>query len=92
MRLKSDLNQAAIVRTFRQAGASVQDLHAVSRGCPDLAIGYHGRTYLVEVKGKRGKFTPDQIEWWSAWRGQKQVIRSCLGAIEFLNEISKKGS
>ena len=88
--LKSDLNQAAIVRTFRQAGATVQDLHAVGHGCPDLLVGIHGKTYLIEVKSKRGKFTPAQVEWWWNWQGQALVIRSCLQVVEFLNEISLK--
>ena len=88
--LKSDLNQAAIVRTFKAAGATVQDLHAVGRGCPDLLVGIRGKTYLVEVKSKGGKFTPAQVEWWWNWQGQAQVIRSCLQVVEFLNEITLK--
>lgn len=82
---KTDENQVRIVETLRKVGATVQVLSAVGKGCPDLLIGWRGKNLLIEVKSKRGKFTPEQVEWWAEWRGQKQVIRSCLEAIEFLN-------
>lgn len=82
---KTDGNQNAIIETFRKAGASVLVLSAVGKGCPDLLVGWQGRNLLVEIKSKRGKFTPEQIKWWAEWHGQKQIIRSCLEAVELLN-------
>ena len=46
---KVDANQAAIVKVLRQMGASVQPLHTVGQGTPDLLVGIQGRNYLLEV-------------------------------------------
>jgi hypothetical protein len=47
---KVDANQREVVAALRGAGASVQLLHAVGEGCPDLLVGYKGLTMLLEVK------------------------------------------
>lgn len=71
---KIDANQVAIVAALRSAGCSVQHLHQVGEGCPDLLVGIGGRTLLVECKdgGKppsKRRLTPDQMAWIGAWRG-----------------------
>jgi Holliday junction resolvase len=86
---KVDANQRQIVSTFRQAGASVEILSGVGRGCPDLAVGYHGQDVFVEVKDKRGTLTPDQIVWHKAWRGRPvAIVRSSMDAVKLLNEMT----
>lgn len=59
---RTDDNQAGTVAVLRQAGASVQTLHRVGGGCPDLLVGWRshrcphcgkdaGRfNYLYELK------------------------------------------
>ena len=69
-----DRNQAALIKVLRKLGATVQPLHMVGRGVPDLLVGFRGKTLLVELKdgeksASRRKLTPDQSEWISAWRG-----------------------
>ena len=71
---KVDANQPVIVAALRQAGASVQSLAAIGAGCPDLLVGYAGRTALVEVKDgakppSDRKLTPDQKQWHQNWQG-----------------------
>lgn len=88
---KTDANQTDIVATLRKIGATVQPLHGVGSGCPDLLVGYRGadgvaRNYLVEVKDgakppSARKLTPDQVEWHIAWRGQVAVADSIEAAI-----------
>lgn len=78
---KVDDNQAEIVSAFRKLGCSVQPLHAVGNGVPDLLIGFRGVNLLVEVKdGKKPpskrKLTKDQEKWHSAWRGQSMIVCS----------------
>ena len=51
---KVDENQAAIVDCFRKLGFSVQCLHTVGKGVPDLLIAKAGINYLVEVKMPKG--------------------------------------
>lgn len=86
---KVDRNQAEIVAAFRKAGASVQPLHGVGQGCPDLAVGFRGVNYMVEVKdGEKPpsarKLTPDQVEWHDAWRGQVCVVNDIAEALALL--------
>jgi len=69
-----DANQKAIVAALRQVGASVQSLADIGHGCPDLLVGFRGRTLLMEVKdGSKVKsaraLTPDEEEWIAAWKG-----------------------
>lgn len=84
---KVDANQADIVAALRKIGASVQPLHAVGSGCPDLLVGWRGMTSLLEVKDgskppSARKLTPDQVEWHANWRGQVAVVETIEQAIE----------
>jgi hypothetical protein len=84
---KVDGNQAEIVKVLREAGATVQPLHTVGSGCPDLLVGFRGRNYLLEVKDGRKppsarKLTPDQKPWHEAWRGQARVVTNLFEALE----------
>lgn len=78
---KVDANQAAIVRALRGLGASVQPLHAVGGGVPDLLVGFQRRNYLIEVKdGSKPPsariLTPAQREWHDGWRGNVAIVKS----------------
>lgn len=77
---KVDRNQAELVAAFRAAGWSVQHLHGVGAGCPDLCVAGARAgvdvTALVEVKMPRGKLTPDQIAWRASWVGPAYIVRS----------------
>jgi Holliday junction resolvase len=78
---KVDDNQSEIVKALRQIGCTVCLLSAVGKGCPDLAVGYRGRNWFLEVKDGRKaqsdrKLTHDQVEWHDSWRGQVAVVNS----------------
>lgn len=84
---KVDANQAEIVSALRKIGASVQPLHAVGAGCPDLLVGWRGMTSLLEVKDgskppSARKLTEDQVKWHAEWRGQVAVVETIEQAIE----------
>ena len=86
-----DENQAEIVLGLRAFGASVQPLHAVGQGCPDLLVGYNGTNYLIEVKNpekpKADQYlTPRQFDWHAGWNGQKRVVRTTEQAIDVILE------
>ena len=76
-----DSNHAEIVHALRQLGATVQSLAKVGSDCPDLAVGYGGRTFLIEVKSGKGKLTPGQAQWIDAWKGHACVVRSVAEAL-----------
>ena len=86
---RTDSNQSTIVGALRRAGASVQSLAALGKGCPDLLIGFQGRNYLAEVKdgSKRPsarKLTDDEARWLAGWAGQAAVIETALDALALI--------
>jgi hypothetical protein len=88
-RARVDDNQWLIVQTLRQHGASVQPLHTVGKGCPDLLVGFKGRNYLLEVKDglkspSKRKLTPDQSAWHEVWAGQVTIVTNCAEAVALL--------
>ena len=92
-----DANQRQVVAALRGAGASVQLLHAVGEGCPDLLVGYRGGNFLIEVKdGQKPpsaqKLTPQQEIWHRDWRGHRVVVNSPEAALAAIGVIAIVGS
>ena len=86
---KTDANQAAIVAALRAAGATVESLHRVGGGVPDLLVGYMGRNLLLEVKDgskppSARTLTPDQVRWHAAWKCDVYVVESVAEALAVL--------
>lgn len=82
-RARVDSNQSEIILALRQAGRSVQPLHTVGKGCPDLLVGFGGKNFLLEVKDNaKSKFTPAQLVFTSLWRGQWARVETVEEAIE----------
>lgn len=86
MAKRVDANQREIVAALRAIGCTVQDLHEVGRGCPDLLIGFKGVNYLAEVKSEHGMMTGDEEAWHWEWMGQVAVIRTIEEAIACLQQ------
>jgi hypothetical protein len=86
---KVDLNQRAVVKVIRQwPGATVVSSANLGAGFSDLILGYRGRTILLEVKGPKGKLTPQQIAFHAAWTGSPVVIlRSEDDAIALMQKL-----
>jgi hypothetical protein len=94
LKARVDANQKAIVKALRDAGMTVQHLHGVGQGCPDLVVGYshNGKKYnvLLEIKEKDGRLTPQQIIWHSGWRGQVSVVSSAEEAVKVVLDYGKQ--
>jgi hypothetical protein len=74
---RTDANQAEIAKALRDAGCSVVSLHRVGMGVPDLLVGRHGRTYLLEVKAANGVLATAQKHWHYHWSGDDvRVVRT----------------
>lgn len=76
---KVDRNQPEIVAALRAVGASVQPLHTVGDGVPDLLVGYRGTDFLLEVKdglAQRSdqKLRATQVDWHKGWRGRPPAV------------------
>lgn len=83
---KVDANQREIVAALRGVGCTVQHLHIVGQGCPDILVGCRGTNLLLELKDSRRppsarKLTPDEVEWHERWRGQVAVVSSVEEAL-----------
>jgi len=79
---KTDSNQQIIVQALRDAGCTVQPLHQMGGGIPDLLVATpSGETLLVEVKSAKGSLTPEQEQWISRWRGRVAVVRTVEEAL-----------
>lgn len=76
MAKRTDQNQAEIVQALRSVGATVQSLHTVGKGCPDLLVGYRGKNYLMEVKTRVGRLTKDEQDWFTNWGGVVEVVKT----------------
>jgi hypothetical protein len=78
---RTDNNHAEVRKALRDAGATVEDLSAVGKGCPDLLAGWRGWNFLFEVKDgskppSHRVLTVDQKEWHATWGGQVNVVTS----------------
>ena len=92
-----DRNQAEIVAALRAAGATVQPLHAVGQGCPDLLVGFRGFNLLVEVKDgakslSRRSLTDRQTAWHGGWKGTVAVVEDAPAALAVLGLIGTGGA
>lgn len=88
-RARVDDNQTLIVQTLRQYGASVQPLHTVGKGCPDLLVGFKGVNFLIEIKDglkipSKRRLTPDQQNWHELWAGQVTIVTNCAEALALM--------
>jgi hypothetical protein len=87
-----DANQAKIVAALRQAGAAVQPLHMVGKGCPDLLASFRGVNYLLEVKDgskppSARKLTEDEQKWHQEWRGQVAIVENVEQALALIGAM-----
>jgi hypothetical protein len=78
-----DANQREIVAALRDIlGCTVMSLAGVGNGCPDLAVGWRGRNYFLEVKPpcgplggiSRQTLTDAEQQWHRTWRGQRAIV------------------
>jgi Holliday junction resolvase len=85
---KVDANQDQIVSALRAAGASVQSLAAIGKGCPDLLAARAGKMFLLEVKD--GKAEPNELQkrWHIAWNAEVHVVRSPDEALRVVGVIA----
>lgn len=88
-----DENQREIVAALRAAGATVEPLHFVGRGFPDILVGYRGQNYLIEIKDgrkppSRRRLTPDERAWHGHWRGQVAIAESIEDALRIIGAVA----
>ncbi len=82
-----DANQQEIVEALRAVGAAVFPLHMVGHGFPDLAVWFRGRITLLEVKGRGGKLTADELDWHLRHPGAATVVRTADEALQAIGAV-----
>jgi hypothetical protein len=84
-----DNNQTQIVKALRDMGCTVEHLHAVGKGCPDIIVGFKARNFLLEIKdGDKKVLTPDQFNWHRLWKGQVNVVTNIDDAKNLIWKLS----
>ncbi|HEX8030303.1 MAG TPA: hypothetical protein VF491_17635 [Vicinamibacterales bacterium] len=75
-----DANHQEIREAYEAVGATVE-----SCGPLDLVVGYQGRTFLVEVKTRKGKTrSAKQARFLAKWKGQAAIVRSPEEALQVI--------
>ena len=97
---RTDDNQAEIVAALRAAGCTVQPLHMVGRGCPDIMCGRAGRIYLMEIKDgtkppSARQLTADERAWHDLWAEQQRaglvvVVESVADALAAVGATKRR--
>jgi hypothetical protein len=87
-----DRNQPEIVKALRQAGVSVQPLHTVGQGCPDLLCAWRNRVVLLEVKDglkppSDRRLTPAQVKWHAGWGADVFVVETIEQALAAVGRL-----
>jgi hypothetical protein len=88
---KVDSNQASLVKQMRKIpGLSVLHIHTVGKGCPDLALGWNGRTILAEVKDpskppSQRRLTEDEEKFFAEWTGEAHIIETIDDVLKIIN-------
>lgn len=84
---KIDRNQPDIVKALRYAGATVQPIHTIGKGCPDLLVGFRGENYILEIKDgskppSQRELTDDEKKWIENWKGKARVVSTIDEALD----------
>ena len=85
---KVDTNQVEIVAALRGAYCSVQHLHMVGDGCPDILVGRMGKNYLIEIKSEHGRLNDAQMGWHAEWRGEVFCVYTVEEALRVVGVIN----
>jgi hypothetical protein len=84
---RTDLNQGEIVAALRRVGATVQLLHMVGSGCPDIAAGRAGVTYFIEIKRPGEKLTDAEAAWHQKWQGHVVIVHDVDEALRAIQAL-----
>lgn len=79
---RADGNQPEIVEALRKVGVSVEHLHMVGGGMPDLLCCVRGETLLLEIKEPGKSLNKQQVEFISRWPGRIEVAHSPEEAVK----------
>lgn len=83
-----DANQTQVVSALRAAGATVQSLAPIGKGCPDLLVAFRQSMYLMELKHGKGKTNELQDKWHIEWYAPVHVVYGPEEALRVIGAIA----
>lgn len=101
---KIDANQPEIVEGLRAIGASVESLAKMGRGWPDIAVGYNGINFLLEIANPETRHGQSKVSstdhyskktneaqraWYQSWRGRVDVVFTLAEAVHIVTGRGK---
>ena len=89
MAKRIDENQPFVVEYLRRRGISVEPIHTLGKGRPDIMVGFKGRNLLFELKNpdqppSKRQLTKDEKEFADHWKGQIDTVETVSEIIEIL--------
>jgi hypothetical protein len=84
---KVDANHTQVVSALRAAGASVQSLAPIGKGCPDILAARAGLMWLMEIKRDKGKTNELQKRWHIQWNAPVYVVHGPEDALRVIGAI-----
>jgi Holliday junction resolvase len=85
---KVDSNQTQIVSALEAAGATVQSLAAIGKGCPDILAAFRGDMWLMEIKHGKGKTNELQKKWHIEWNAPVHVVYGPEEALKVIGALA----
>lgn len=79
---RKDKNHNEIVRALRDAGYLVHETHQLGGGFPDIVVAGIDRrcgtrrVWLVEIKDRTGRLTPDEQAFCALWGEYVAIVRT----------------
>lgn len=82
---RKDTNQPALEAELKELGFSVQSLHELGKGVPDLLVGVYGVNFVLEVKHDNAALTQPEIDWHKDWKGQARIVQSTEESLLYMS-------
>ena len=77
---RRDANEQEIIQAIKEIARvkniEISIFQLSQPGICDLLVGVPSGNFLIEVKGKKGKITPQQTAFFTSWKGPAYVTRS----------------
>jgi len=83
---RRDANEQEIVKALEKIGCKVVRLHTPA----DLLVGYRAKNFLIECKGKAGRKTEDQAEFFATWPGQIRLVKTVDEALDLVTKAYQR--
>lgn len=84
---RTDKNHTEVSAGLRKLGLSVESIHTLGKGRPDILVGCYGRNFLFEIKTTpEGRLTETEQGWFNQWQGQKAIVWDVESALQRIYE------